>query len=436
MVVNSLEVMFPYIVVALLGARFLGFLHSGQVNAGDEGREADGPALRARHVLVAMPPIVELAAVSIATTEGQAVLSKTPYLDRQIPLPHRNVGYARIKWWQAALFLLGLTLGLFRVLFALWILQVLIHELGHLVGGLLVGEQFSYIRVSVLQIDRSGEVSWHWRVGAAWSGATSTLPLARSALRWRLLASTAAGPAANLLFGLLVLRLMPQQDSFIAGACQMFVAGAFFVGFTNLLPLQRRGQMLDGMRLWILLFGRGRRERLISMLNLVADVGQGKAVTSLDDYSLERWASVNDGTVAHVIANWAGFTNAKDPESAGRYLETCLAASSAIDPNFRNELILEAAKYQALRRNRLDLAREWLDDDKAEERRFSRFWAEALILQHEGKFDGAIAKVQDALKYIQSLGESSTHTAQQRALSELKASLQVQASSGNAITQS
>lgn len=376
-----------------------------------------------------------MSAVSSATTQGQAFLSKTPYLDRQIPLPHRNVGYGRIKWWQSALFLLGLTLQLFRVLFALWMLQILIHELGHLVGGLLAGEWFSSIRVGPLQIDRSGKVSWHWRVGAVWSGATSTLPFGRSGLRWRLLASTAAGPAANLLSGLLVLRFMPQQDSFLAGVSQLFVAGAFFFGFTNLLPLQRRGQMLDGMRLWILLFSRSRRERLISLLNLVADFHQRKELNSLEDYSLERWASVNDGTAAHVIANWAAFTMAKDQQSAGQYLEVCLAASSAIDPNFRNELILEAAKYQALQRGRLDLAKKWLADDMGEEPRFSRFWAEAVILRQEGQFDSAIAKVQAALKYLQSMRESPAHTAQQHALAELKASLQEQASSGNPITQ-
>lgn len=258
------------------------------------------------------------------------------------------------------------------------------------------------------------------------SGGTSTLPVAKSGLRWKLLLSTAAGPAATLLSGFLVLRLMPQRESFLAGVCQLFVAVSFFLGITNLLPIQHRGQMLDGMTLWILVFDKARRERLISMLDLVADVKQGKQIKSLKEYSLDRWASANDGTAAHVVANWAGYTDAKDSEVAGQHLEVCLASSSAISPEFRSLLILEAAKYQALRRNRVDLANAWLADDGEGKPEFGRYWAEAVILQHEGKWDDAIAKVEDALKYVKGLPESRAHTSQQQALTELRASLREQ----------
>ena len=304
--------------------------------------------------------------------------STTPYLDRLLPLPPTNAMYARITWWRVALLLLSLTVGVFRVLCVLWILQILIHELGHLIGGLLVGEQFNYIRVGPFQIDHSRKITWRWTLGEVLSGGTSTLPVARSALRWKFLTSIAAGPAANIISGWFVLKFMPQQPSLLAGFCQLFVGAAFLFGFVNLLPFGDHGRMLDGLRMWVLLFSKARRERMISLLCLVADVKQGKQVRSLDGYSLDRWASVSDSAGEQVIANWAAYRGAKDQESAGQYLDTCLAASSATTPDFRTELIMEAAQFQAVRRNRLDLAREWLAEDQSDKPRFTRFWAETI----------------------------------------------------------
>ena len=363
----------------------------------------------------------------IASMSGApaAPASTTPYLDRLVPLPPVNAMYSRLKWWKVAIFLLGLTVGLFRVLCVLWMLQMLIHELGHLAGGLLVGEQFNYIRVGPFQIDHSRKISWHWTVGEVLSGGTSTLPVARSALRWRFLVSIGAGPAANIISGWFVLKFMPQQPSLLAGFCQLFVGTAFLFGFVNLLPFGDHGRMLDGLRIWVLLFSKARRGRMLSLLCMVADVKHGKDIKSLEDYSFHRWASPNDSSGEQVIANWVAYGCAKDQESAGQFLETCLAASFVTSPYFRTELIIEAAQFQALRRNRLDLAREWLAEDHSEPR-FSRFWAEAVILQHDNQFDGAIAKVDEALQYVDGLLDSPSRAAMQRKLEALRLSLQEQ----------
>jgi hypothetical protein len=111
-----------------------------------------------------------------ASVEAVAARSRTPYLDREIPLPPMNPGYAELKWWQFALFALALFLEVFRVLYVLWMVCILIHELGHLFGGLVAGEQFDYIRVGPIRLDRQWKITWQWTWGAFLSGVNKHPP--------------------------------------------------------------------------------------------------------------------------------------------------------------------------------------------------------------------------------------------------------------------
>jgi len=158
--------------------------------------------------------------------------------------------------------------------------------------------------------------------------------------------------------------------------------------------------MNDGMRLFTFAFSRKKSERLISMLLFLADVKRGKR-EALDKYGIGKWAGVNDQTNDQVIANWAAYRENKDHvEVAAQHLENCLNHSSATTPEFREELIIEAATFQALRRNRIDLARAWLSEDKSGKKRLNRYLAEATILHQEGKREQVLAKIVEALDYV------------------------------------
>jgi hypothetical protein len=364
-----------------------------------------------------------------APAESAATRSKTPYLDREIPLPRLTWGHAKLKWWQIVLFAMGLFLEIFRIVFLLWMFSILIHELGHLVAGVLVGEQFNYIRVGPIQVNRSWRISWHWTRHAVLTGAASTLPVTRSGLRWKLFFSTLAGPSTNIAASVLAFEVMPRYGSRYEGLSMLFVLVSGFIGVINLFSSEEhQGTMSDGLRMWVLLFDRRRRERLISIIVLLADVKQGKKIESLDTYGAGEGLRVRDGTAQQAVANWIAFMRANREESGSQYLENCLAASSAVAPDFRNLLILEAARFQATQRKRCDIAREWLAlTDSAPA--FSRFFAEAVILQHENQLSQAIAVVEDAQKYVEAANTEEDREVHLRALSELKASLQMAESS-------
>src|SRR5215472_1024477 len=89
--------------------------------------------------------------------------ANTPYLDRQRPLPAPNPSYSKIKRWQIPLLLACLVVKTITVFYTVWMLVVLIHELGHLVIGLIVQDAFQSIRVGVIEFDRFNKLRWEWK---------------------------------------------------------------------------------------------------------------------------------------------------------------------------------------------------------------------------------------------------------------------------------
>jgi hypothetical protein len=357
--------------------------------------------------------------------ESATTRSKTPYLDREIPLPRSRAGDVKPRWWLVVLFAMGLFLEIFRVVFLLWMFSILIHELAHLVAGLLVGERFDSIRVGPIQVNRPWKISWCWTRHAVVTGATCTLPVTRSGLRWKLFFSTLAGPATNIAASILVFEVMPRYGSKYEAISMLFVLVSGFLGVVNLFAgEEQHGTMPDGLRLWVLLFDRHRRERLFSILALIADVKQEKKIESFDAYGAGEGLQVRDGTAQQVVANWVAYMRANREESGSQYLENCLAASSAVGPDFRDRLILEAARFQATQRKKCVVAREWLALAGSTEPSFQRFFAEAVILQQENQLQQAMAVVEDALKYVEGTNKKKSRDVYLRALNELKTSLQ------------
>jgi len=185
--------------------------------------------------------------------------------------------------------------------------------------------------------------------------------------------------------------------------------------------------MLDGLKIWILLFTRKRRDRLLLVLTFAVDARSGDVKRFLADSSVEPSSLIKDGSGQQVVANWLAFYKAmvaKNYELAGQCLENCLVAASSVTADPREELTIEAAQYQVLHRKRPDLAREWLAQENSRKPSPRRFLVEALILFRENKFELAHAKVEEGLAEIVNLQEGSPRTSVETALRNLKAVLQ------------
>jgi len=287
-------------------------------------------------------------------------------------------------------------------------LLVLIHEVGHLVGGLLVGFRFSYIRVGPFTIERSGKITQHWTWRDLASGRTLARPVSRTALKWRLCFYFVAGPAANLMTAFCAFKIMPRNNSLPAAIGLAIFLGSTFMGFVNLLPTRAKTQMLDGLKISILLFTKKRRDRMLLLLTFGIDARRDDFKAFMTDSTVEPSSLIIDGSAAQVATNWLAFykaTAAKDHELAGRCLENCLVAASSVTAGPREELTMEAAEYQAVWRKRPDLARQWLAQESSGKSSPRRFLVEALISYRESQYELAQSKVEEGLAEIANVQE-------------------------------
>jgi hypothetical protein len=365
--------------------------------------------------------------MSSSPPQLQSALSATPCLDRQIPFPPRNPADRELRWWQLALIAAVLLIKTFFVLAAVWTFLVLIHELGHLVGALLVGFRFNSIRVGPLRIERSGKISLQWTRHNLASGMTSAGAVSRRALKWRFCLFIFAGPAANLVAAFCAFKIMPRNNSLAAAVGLAVFLGSTFMGLVNLLPARAGAQMLDGLKIWILLFTRKRRDRLFLVLTFAADARSGDVKRFLADSSVEPSSLIKDGSDQQVVANWLAFykaTVAKNYELAGKCLENCLVAASSVTADPREELTIEAAQYQVVHRKRPDLARQWLAQENSGKPNPRRFLVQALISYRENQYELARTEIEDGLAEIAKLPEQSRRTSLETALKNLKAALQ------------
>ncbi len=236
---------------------------------------------------------------------------------------------------------------------------IAIHECGHLLAGLALDFRCKSFRFGRVRIDRGFKISRYQDPQDAVLGWAEMVPVRWTNLRPRAAIMILAGPLANLFSAGLVLRLRTDQ-SLISGS---FIAVSIYLGLGSFLPFDITGHVSDGRRLLMLLFDRKRTERYMAMLKLMDDIDRGTPVASLDRVELERATSIRDESVetvsAHMTAYLAALYRRDDAESP-RLLETALKHSSHAAPALREALAVQAAYFQATRRNRIDLAEQWL----------------------------------------------------------------------------
>ena len=275
---------------------------------------------------------------------------------------------------------------------------VVVHELGHVVVGLMAGFRFRYMRLGKFEVDSSLRFSRPRVANEPALGTACFFPTEMKHHPWKFVAMIASGPLANLISGFLLL-LLPYQKSFVSGA---FIAASLFLGTYNLIPSKGMRFWSDGLQIFRALFQRSKHERALSLVQLRDELESGVEVEALSPGLVAELTSVRDNSLAtltaYVIAYGRAFYQ-KDNSAAAFYLETCLLFSGKGTPQIRNLLIADAAIFQARRRKRTDLAQQWLADLPADPTLTSaRLRAEGAVAEAQGNFAQAIEKVEACLQ--------------------------------------
>lgn len=363
----------------------------------------------------------------MSTAAAHTRTDSTPILDRQAPLPQPAAGGLSPRLLRRLSLGLGIALALLvlssvesrsgwvlshytrlfpgewtgaRVLYvgfsllAVVPVAIAVHEVGHVLGGLLAGFRFSTLRIGPLQIDRPLRISLQRASGAGYAGWASMHPTRRDRLRQRALLLVFAGPAASLLSAGAVLLLSYPKGFF----SELFLAVSLFLGLKELVPIRHRIAIPDGWRLRMLLRDREASRRWLALLHIDAELNQGLLPESWASEILAEAVALRDDSpdtlLAHALAYSAAFHRHADDE-AGRMLEICLQHANRAVPLQREALMSDAAVFQARRRRRADLAEQWLADMPQSTRSpWLRARAEAAILEARGDGAGALKKLE------------------------------------------
>jgi hypothetical protein len=269
-----------------------------------------------------------------------------------------------------------------------------IHELGHLIVGVLVGFRCNSLFLGPLQFNAPLRVSLNPDRRSWWHGGVTLVPDKPEKIRAGAIAMVLAGPSANLLTGCAILLLRYPKGFF----SWLFVVVSFLAGVIELfLPIRGPTFVFDGRRLWMLLCDRERGERWLALMKLIADTRDGVSPELMSPDLLAKATAVRDDSAesvtAHLLTFSAAFHQRRDGEAAER-LETCLAHSEHVPAVVPEALMSECAVFQARRRKRPDLAEQWLAGIPANtQHRWFRSRAEAAILESKGDVPGALRKL-------------------------------------------
>jgi hypothetical protein len=299
---------------------------------------------------------------------------------------------------------------------------VIVHEIGHLVCGLCVGFRLMSVRFGPVRISPPFRVSVKFEPKTGASGFVSMIPGKSENLRSRAVIFILGGPIANLLAGFFILFLK------VGGPLAfVFATLSIFVGAAKLVPFRRLALISDGKRMLMLLKNAGQGERLLAILQLTAELRSGIEPENLSRDFIAKATAVKDespDTAAGYAFAYAAAWYKDAPDKAAQLLETCLEYSQFSAPIMQQVLRCDAAIFQARKRNRVDLAEQWLSEIP-QKTLFpgQRLRAESAILEAQGNIEGALKKLDEVETTLMTIHDSYQRTVSLRFLQRWKREL-------------
>jgi hypothetical protein len=250
-------------------------------------------------------------------------------------------------------------------------LTTIVHELGHLFAGWMVGFRFSAIHIGPFSLSlEHGKLKARIRremlaLGA--TGATGMHVKTVRRLHRRLLIYVAGGPIANLLSipaaVLLVNHVFPNLgETWVGTLASQFTVFSLLAGMVNLMPI-RSVLLSDGARIEMLLRSCDRSRRWLSIAALGNLYDNGIRAKDWKPTWLRSASSVPDASLDSFTGNWLVYASAndrKDAPVAAIHLERCLELSHMLPASIRDLVAQEAAFFTAWFRDDAYLADQWV----------------------------------------------------------------------------
>lgn len=258
--------------------------------------------------------------------------------------------------------LLALPLSLFLV--------VLLHELGHLAGGMMRGMRFLLLIVGPLRLRRtvSGlKLDWFLR-GDTFGGLAAAMPVNGRVGAREFLPLVIGGPLASLLLAVAGFATAYALDGRWAAHAGILGALSFMIFLATAIPMRAGGFLSDGMQFLELLRGGPAVEQRTLLVAAYAESLAGTRPRDRDVTLLERGlALVGHEPMRDVALQWMAFQAALDRrelDRAGHWIDRVAEGYAAYPAGFREALACDVAYFAARYRSDLPTALEWSERAK------------------------------------------------------------------------
>lgn len=293
-------------------------------------------------------------------------------------------------------------------------LTVVVHELGHLFAGWVVGLQFHAIHIGPFSLSSEhGKLRMRARREMLAAGPTGMYARTVRRLRRRLLLATAGGPVANVVSVpvavILINRMFPQLAETSWGAfASQFTVFSLIAAIANLAPIRSDILQSDGAVIETLLCSRERRRRWMSLYAVGKQYKDGVRPRNWRCTWVKAAVSVGDASYETFSGNWLAYMAAsdrKDDQVAAIHLEKCLRLTPKMPVSITDVVAQEAAVFSGWSRRDASLADKWYSQMKKPrqlEELFRLRLEVAMACAHQ-HFDDANRTWRKGLTFIESM---------------------------------
>lgn len=305
-----------------------------------------------------------------------------------------------ITWVSAPFLLLAIPVVFFLIVF--------IHEMGHILGGLLVGFRFLLLLVGPIRVWGTGRgLQFGLNTHIAMMGGLSACVPDLTFSRWRCLVYMAGGPLASLFTLLASLPLLVIAQN-VSPALEFVAVLAVFISLPlfilTILPFKSSGYDTDGKLILSLLLNRPTALKRIQIMALQAESISGVRPRDMSTERIEQIRSQKTGSSLDAVIEWLAYSQDLDRgniDLAGQRLQQVLALEASLPPGLRQAAYLEVAYFAAVHQQDAPRARTYLEKARgalAEKHTVLR--AEGAVLLAEGRLAEARAKIEQALSLV------------------------------------
>jgi hypothetical protein len=248
----------------------------------------------------------------------------------------------------------------------LFFLVILIHECGHLIGGIGRGMRFLLLIVGPLRLRRtvSGlKLDWFLR-GDTLGGMAAALPPKGGAKPGQFLALVAGGPLASLLLAVAALVLSNATDGRLSAHLLILALLSAAIFVVTAIPMRAGGFMSDGRQFLELLRGGSAVEHRNALVAVYAESLSGVRPRDRDPEPLARSLTLAGQEPLRDVGTWiAAYQVALDhgdAQAAGGWLDKVAEVHDAYPNGFRQALAAEIAFFNARYRHDPETGAAWL----------------------------------------------------------------------------